>query len=160
MRARRPGRRPEGRGQRYAEPRTHAVPADRLRAVRHSGVSARPQVIGTVADHLEVPWGIAFLPDGSALVTERDSGRVLQITGHRITEVGRVDALARSGGESGLLGVAVSPSYAGTTGSSSTPPPTSDNRVLRTTLRNGRLGALDADPHRHPQEPDPRRRAG
>src|SRR4051794_24553184 len=73
-------------------------------------VSARPKVIGTVADHLEVPWGIAFLPDGSALVTERDSGKVLQITGRRVTTVGTIDE-AKSQGEGGLLGVAVSPSY-------------------------------------------------
>jgi glucose/arabinose dehydrogenase len=105
--------------------------------------SARaPKVIGTVADHLAVPWGIAFLPDRSALVTERDTGRVLQITGHTVTEVGRVQAQAHSGGESGLLGVAVSPSYAQDHRVflyASTP---DDNRVLRTTFSNGHLGAL------------------
>src|SRR5215207_614719 len=46
--------------------------------------SGPPEVIGTVARDLEVPWGIGFLPDDSALVTERNSGRVLQITGDEV----------------------------------------------------------------------------
>ena len=72
------------------------------------GPSARPKVIGTVARNLEVPWGVAFLPDGTALVTERDSGRVFQIGRGKVQEVGRVDE-AEPNGEAGLLGVAVSP---------------------------------------------------
>jgi glucose/arabinose dehydrogenase len=101
--------------------------------------SAKPKVIGTIADNLEVPWGIAFLPDGSALVTERDSGKVLQITGRKVTEVGQVDE-AQPQGEGGLLGVAVSPSYAQDGRVFFYASTSEDNRVLRTTFRNGSLG--------------------
>jgi len=96
-------------------------------------------VIGVVASGLAVPWGVGFLPDGSGLVTERDSGRVLHIVGHRVVVVGRIGASSVSGGESGLLGLAVSPTfekdhrifvYA------STP---RDNRVLRLRYAGGRL---------------------
>src|SRR6476619_6511124 len=62
--------------------------------------SAQPKVIGTVAKGLEVPWGIAFLPDGSALVTERDSGRVLQVRRSSVREVGRIEQ-AQPNGEAG-----------------------------------------------------------
>jgi len=96
-----------------------------------SSESGIPRVTGTIASGLDTPWGIAFLPGGSALVTERDSGRVLDIGADGpIREVGRVDDVVAQG-ESGLLGVAVSPSFDAdrfvflyvTTGD--------DNRILR-----------------------------
>jgi glucose/arabinose dehydrogenase len=69
---------------------------------------SNPQV---VADHLEVPWGLAFLPDGSALVSERDRGRILRLRpGARPAEVARVPGVEPAG-EGGLLGIAVSRDY-------------------------------------------------
>jgi glucose/arabinose dehydrogenase len=63
-----------------------------------------------VATGLEAPWGLAFLPGGEALVTERDSARLLLLDpSGTIEEVGTLPA--DGSGEGGLLGLAVSPTY-------------------------------------------------
>ncbi len=98
-------------------------------------------MIGTIAQGLDVPWGIAFLPDGSALVTERDNGHVDRVAGGRATLVGTVSP-ARADGEAGLLGVAVSPTFASDHRVFFYASTTIDNRVLRTTYVGGHLGAL------------------
>ena len=68
-----------------------------------------PQV---VASGLTVPWGLGFLPDGSALATERNSGRVLRLRpGSAPATVATISGVAAAG-EGGLLGLAVSPGYA------------------------------------------------
>src|SRR5439155_25466851 len=61
---------------------------------------------------LAARWGLAFRPDGSALVTERDSGRIVAVTADgKVSEVRRVPEV-RPLSEGGLLGVALSPGYA------------------------------------------------
>jgi glucose/arabinose dehydrogenase len=75
--------------------------------------SAQPGV-RVIATGLQVPWGVAFLPDHSALVSERTTGRILQIPagGGTPREVMHLSDVNTSSGEGGLLGLAVSPSYA------------------------------------------------
>lgn len=71
----------------------------------------------TIADDLNVPWGLALLPDGALLVTSRDDRTISRIdldTGDRTT-IGTIDQAVSnvtSGGEAGLLGIAVSPAFA------------------------------------------------
>jgi len=63
-----------------------------------------------LASELEAPWGLAFLPDGDALVTERDSGRLLRLDSSGNTE--EIQTLpSYAFGEGGLMGLALSPDY-------------------------------------------------
>jgi glucose/arabinose dehydrogenase len=65
-----------------------------------------------VATGLTTPWGIAFLPGGDALVSERDTGKILRLPagGGTPVEAARIDGVDATG-ESGLLGLAVPPDY-------------------------------------------------
>jgi len=81
-----------------------------------------------------VPWGLAFLPDGTALVTLRDQGEVLHLTdGATPVSVGRVPGVV-PGGEGGLLGIAVSPTFASDRAVFVYLTSADDNRVMRMTL--------------------------
>ena len=117
-----------------------ATPDDQATDGPEQGKDGDPRVVRTVASGLAVPWGIAFLPDGSALVSERDSTRVLAIEGKQVREVGRIDE-ASPQGEAGLLGLAVSPSYDEDRLVYAYVSTTSDNRVVRMTYDGDRLGA-------------------
>ena len=103
------------------------------------GKDAAPRVVRTVASGLEVPWGVTFLPDGTALVSERDSTRVLAIEGRRVREVGRIDE-ASPQGEAGLLGLAASPAYAEDSLVYAYVSTSSDNRVVRMTYDGKAIG--------------------
>jgi glucose/arabinose dehydrogenase len=63
----------------------------------------------TVVSGLEVPWGIAFLPGGDWLVTERP-GRVRLVRDGKLVSTVLTIPVA-PGAEGGLLGIAASPSF-------------------------------------------------
>lgn len=93
----------------------------------------------TVVAGLEIPWDVAWTDDGRAFVTERDTGRLLQVdpdTGSA-TEVATFDVDSR--GEGGLLGLTAHPDgerlYAYYSAAAH-----GDNRVVRVTP-----GAADAE---------------
>ncbi|HYN94009.1 MAG TPA: PQQ-dependent sugar dehydrogenase [Pilimelia sp.] len=95
----------------FADPSVRGAPERELPAA----------AVSTVASGLRAPWGVAFLPPGTAprelpaaqaLVTERDTARILAVApGGDAVEVARV-AAAEPGGEGGLLGIALPPDYA------------------------------------------------
>jgi glucose/arabinose dehydrogenase len=64
-----------------------------------------------VASGLEHPWGLAFLPDGRMLVTERP-GRLRIVSGGKLSQPLDGVPQVRAGGQGGLLDVALSPSFA------------------------------------------------
>lgn len=68
--------------------------------------------VETFAQGLVHPWGMAFLPDGRVLVTERPGRmRLIAKDGRLSPPLGNVPAVA-AGGQGGLLDVALSPDYA------------------------------------------------
>ena len=109
--------------------------------------SANVRVAGTVADGLNVPWGIAFLPDGRALVAQRDTGSIVVVDPEgsgqeKVRELGDVPgSVGRPGGEAGLLGLALHPddeaqlfAFLSTS---------EDERIVRIALEGDRLGDIE-----------------
>jgi glucose/arabinose dehydrogenase len=96
-------------GATFAPPLSATASAPEVPQTSREADLSAPQ---TIATGLEIPWGMAFLPDGSALVSERNRADILQIPAgggdpKKVYEVPGVDP----GGEGGLLGVAVDPDY-------------------------------------------------
>ena len=113
-------------------------------AAAAEGRAALPQRVtgtSTIATGLTSPWGLAFLPDGTALVSERDTGLIKRIRPGSIPvvrKVGQVPGVTPYG-EGGLLGIAVPPGpdprwvYAYFTSAT-------DNRIVRMPWDGRRLG--------------------
>jgi len=121
-------------------PATSAVPSA-------SGAPASPTPGGgeidlgspeQVASGIDVPWGLAFLPDGSALVAERDTAQILRVRtgGAKPQTVYKVPGVSASG-EGGLLGLAVAADYARTKWVYAYYTAAEDNRIVRFKLDGG-----------------------
>lgn len=69
--------------------------------------------VTVIADNLDTPWAIAFLPDTSMLVTERP-GRVRRITADGTLQSEPVATISevKEIGEGGLLGITLHPDFA------------------------------------------------
>ncbi|WP_051392977.1 PQQ-dependent sugar dehydrogenase [Glycomyces arizonensis] len=93
----------------------------------------------TIAQGLSIPWGLAFLPSGQALVSDRNSGAVMLYKGFGAPEVvGGISVPPKEGefDERGLLGLAVSPTYEEDGYIYAYHSTDEDNRVVRFTIEN------------------------
>jgi glucose/arabinose dehydrogenase len=59
-----------------------------------------------VASDLEAPWGLVPLKDGSFLISERDTRKIIRVRGGSTSEIRTIDE-ADPAGEGGLLGLAI-----------------------------------------------------
>ena len=103
---------------------TRPLPALALAALAVPGLAAaqEPQrlrtekvevVVETVARGLQNPWGLAFLPDGRMLVTERPGRlRVVATNGQLSEPLGGTQPRVAARGQGGLLDVALDPNFA------------------------------------------------
>ena len=68
--------------------------------------------VQTVVEGLEFPWGVAFLPNGNVLITERDSGNLLLVREGALVEepISGVPEISDRG-QGGLLDVELHPNY-------------------------------------------------
>ena len=67
--------------------------------------------VETVADGLEHPWGLDFLPDGRMLVTERPGRLRHRVPRRQAVRADRGRAAGRCRGQGGLLDVALDPEF-------------------------------------------------
>ncbi|MRJ77067.1 PQQ-dependent sugar dehydrogenase [Aeromicrobium sp. SMF47] len=102
-----------------------------------------PRIAGTVVTGLNVPWGIAFLSGGDALVSQRDAGSIVRVSADgRTTTLGSVaGANGVPGGEGGLLGIALAPGDDSTLFAYVTT--AADDRVVRITIDGSSLGEVE-----------------
>ncbi|MGW0820822.1 PQQ-dependent sugar dehydrogenase [Streptomyces sp. NPDC002845] len=90
------------------------------------------EVVRTVTEGLDTPWGLAPLPEGGLLVSSRDEGTITLVdeeSGEK-TELGEVPGVAPAG-EGGLMGLAISPDYASEHMIYAYFTSESDNRIVR-----------------------------
>ena len=123
-----------------AAPTPSATPTPSGSAEPTSG-PPRPRIGDVLAENLDVPWGIAFLSSGDALVSERNTGRIIKITSKgKTTTVGEIAGVVPPGdfGEGGLMGIALAPGDEETLFAFLTT--RSDDRLVRVSLAGGKVG--------------------
>ncbi|MER6912036.1 PQQ-dependent sugar dehydrogenase [Streptomyces sp. NPDC000594] len=101
-----------------------------------------PGAVATVSNGWTIPWGAAWLPGGSAaLVTERNSFKVFSVTPSGTKkEIGTVPESQTTGGEGGLMGIAVDPQWSANRFVYLMHTSSEGNRIARMTYDGSTLG--------------------
>lgn len=116
-----------------------ATPTGNAGSVTGSNRAAQaPKVLRTVGG-LQLPWSTVFLPDGTAIISERDSAELKSVKDGATAVLGSMPGVV-PGGEGGLLGLAVSPDYSSDGLLYAYFTSQTDNRIARFTLTRSEPG--------------------
>ncbi len=118
-----------------------------------------PGTVKQIVGGVDVAWGVAYLPDGSALVTERESFNILRVTeGGAKTVLGKVPGAVGTNGEGGALGIEVSPNWASDRFIYVYHTYSGGNRLVRAQFDGAQLSGWTTLARRRAEEPLPQRR--
>jgi glucose/arabinose dehydrogenase len=99
-----------------------------------------PGTVTTIASGVDVAWGVVFLPDGSALFSERNTFNIFRLTAAgQKTLAGQISQAVGTGGEGGLLGLEIAPTFATDHWLYVYHTASEGNRVIRIKYENGAL---------------------
>lgn len=111
-------------------------------SVSTGGTCANPVcTVRQVTTDTDIPWGLVTLPDGTVLYNRRDAHDIIHLnptTGAKTT-VGTVPNVQSTDGEGGLLGLAISSTFASDRWLYIMHTSPSDNRIVRIKMENDRL---------------------
>lgn len=94
------------------KPQFQVINPPNLKPVNTTALENKTPVnaVETIVQNLEVPWAIAFLPDGNMLVTERKGSiKLINVQEKTKKEIGSIKV--RQEGESGLHGITIHPNF-------------------------------------------------
>ncbi|GAB3884103.1 PQQ-dependent sugar dehydrogenase [Kibdelosporangium lantanae] len=99
-----------------------------------------PGTVSTLASGVDVAWGVVFLPDGSALFSERNTFNIYRLTkSGQKTLAGKISQAVGTNGEGGLLGLEVSANFASDHWLYVYHTASEGNRIIRIKYENGAL---------------------
>jgi glucose/arabinose dehydrogenase len=108
----------------------------RTAAPPSAGSVAGELTVAEVVTGLTTPWDLQPLQDGSFLVAERDTGKILRVSGTMVSELTTLPGVV-PGGEGGLLGLALTGNERGVFAYFTS---ADDNRIVGMTWDGSRLG--------------------
>ncbi|MFB9405923.1 MULTISPECIES: PQQ-dependent sugar dehydrogenase [Pseudarthrobacter] len=107
-----------------------------------------PDVAERLELQLSIPWSAVFLPDGTAIISERDTARLKAVPagggGRETINLGEVPGVSAAG-EGGLLGLALSPGFASDRYLYMYFTAQEDNRIARAGVQETGDGGLSLD---------------
>lgn len=91
----------------------NASPASNELTARTKSGGDQVGAVTQIATDNDVPWGLAFLPNGDGIYSRRDAQDIVKITPAGVkTTLGKVPGVSGTNGEGGLLGIELSPTFA------------------------------------------------